>query len=154
MAFIEEIWIIGADHELTNSTSALLHAASSPADPISCVISAIASSYGPLHFGAAESAYRLMQKIRTPDKVGEAIAQHKAGKQRIMGIGHRVYKIRDPRCEPVKNILRRQKEKGLQDPLVAVAEEIERQVAPDEFFGQRRLCVNVDLYWLFIYTSL
>ena len=57
MTFIEEVWIIGADHKLTNSTSALLHAASSLADPISCVIGAIASSYGPLHFGAAASAY-------------------------------------------------------------------------------------------------
>lgn len=154
MAFIEEIWIIGADHELTNSTSALLHAASSLADPISCVISAIASSYGPLHFGAAESAYRLIQRIGTPNEVGKAIAQHKAGEHRIMGIGHRVYKTRDPRCEPVKGILRRLKETGNEDPLVAVAEEIEGQVSRDTFFSERKLCVNVDLYWLFIYTSL
>ena len=92
MAFIEEIWIIGADHELTNSTSALLHAASSPADPISWVMSAIASSYGPLHFGAAESAYRLVQRNGTPNEIGKAIARHKAGEHRTMGIGHRVYK--------------------------------------------------------------
>lgn len=154
MAFIEEIWILGADHEPTNSTSALLDSASSLADPFSCVISAIASSYGPLHFGAAESTYRLIQRIRTPEKVSEAIAQHKAGKQRIMGIGHKVYKTKDPRCEPVKNILRRLKEKGLEDSLIAVAQEMEHQVATDAFFSKHRLCVNVDLYWLFIYTSL
>ncbi len=154
MALIERIWILGADHELTNSTSALLHATSSLTDPISCVISAIASSYGPLHFGAAESAYRLMQQIGTPEKVGEAIRQHKVGKQRMMGIGHRVYKTRDPRSEPVKEILRRLKEKGFEDSLFAVAEEIERQVAADEYFVKRRLCVNVDLYLFFIYTSL
>lgn len=84
--FIEEIWILRADHALTSSTSALLHTASSIADPISCVISAIASSFGPLHFGAVESAYRQMQRIGTPDNVSEAIAQHMAGKQHIMGI--------------------------------------------------------------------
>lgn len=80
---IEEIWILGADHRLTNSASALFRTASSLADPISCIISATASSYGPLHFGTAESAYRQMQRIGTPDKVGEAIAQHMAGKQHI-----------------------------------------------------------------------
>ena len=89
MAFIKEIWIFGADHELTHFTSALLHAAFSLADPISGAISAFASSYGPLHFGAAESAYRLMQRIGTSDKVSEAIAQHRAGKQGGMGIGHK-----------------------------------------------------------------
>ena len=153
-ALIEELWIIGADHELTNSTSALLHAASSLADPISCVISAIASSYGPLHFGAAEGAYRLMQRIGTPQNVGEAIVQHKLGKQRLMGVGHRVWKTKDPRCDPVKRLLRQLKERGHQDPLIAVAEEIERQVSADAYFSQHRLCVNVDLYWLFVYTAL
>ena len=65
-----------------------------------------------------------------------------------------MYKIRDPRCEPVKDILRRLKEKGFGDSLVVVAEEIKRQVAADTFFSKRRLCVNVDLYWLFVYTAL
>lgn len=154
LALIEELWIIAADHELNNSTSALLHAASSLTDPISCVVNAIASGYGPLHFGAAESTYRWMQQIGTPDRVHQAISQLKTGKERIMGIGHRVYKTRDPRCEPVKDILRRLKQRGNEDPLVAVAEEIERQVAADMYFAKRRLCVNADLYWLFIYTSL
>lgn len=66
MKILQKLWILSADHELTNSTSALLHAASSLTDPVSCVISAIASGYGPLHFGAAEGAYRLMQRIGTP----------------------------------------------------------------------------------------
>ena len=152
--FIEEISSLRADHALTNSTSALLHTASSLADPISYVIRAITSSFGPLHFGATESAYRQIQRIGTPDKVSEAITQHMAGKQRIIGIGHKVYKTRDPRCEPVKDILRRLKEKGFEDSLVTVAEEIKRQVAADTFFSKRRLCVNVDLDWLFIYTAL
>ena len=154
IALIDQLWIIGADHELTNSTAALLHAASSLADPISCVISAVASSYGPLHFGAAESTYRLMQRIETPQNVGQAIVQVKLGKQRLMGIGHRVWKTKDPRCELVKRLLKQLKERGREDPLMAVAEEIERQVSADPYFQQRRLCVNVDLYWIFLYTAL
>lgn len=88
----------------------------------------------------------MMQQIGTPDNVGEAIAQCKADEYRIMGVGHRVYKTKDPRCERVKDILRKLKEKGREDPLVAVAVEIERQVAADKFFAEHRLCVNIDLY--------
>ena len=46
-ALIEKLWILGADHELTNSTSVLLHAASSFSEPVSYVVGAIASGYGP-----------------------------------------------------------------------------------------------------------
>lgn len=151
---IEKLWILGANHELTNSTSALLHVASTLADPISCIIAAIASSYGPLHFGAAESGYRTMQQIGTPDNVAHVITQVKAGKQRLMGVGHRVYKNKDPRVEPVKAILKDLKDQGRADPLLQVAEEIERSVVHDLFFRERRLCINVDLYWPLIYTSL
>ena len=55
ISLIEKVWSLGADRELSNSTSALLHMASTLADPISCIIVATTSSYGPLHFDAAES---------------------------------------------------------------------------------------------------
>ena len=71
-----------------------------------------------------------------------------------MGIRHRVWKTKDPRCEPVKRLLKQLREKGREDPLMAIAEEIERQVSADAYFPQHRLCVNVDLYWLFVYTAL
>lgn len=71
-----------------------------------------------------------------------------------MGIGHRVYKDKDPRVETVKAILKDLKDQGRADPLIEVAEEIERSVVDDSFFRERRLCINVDLYWPLIYTSL
>ena len=145
LASLEKLWIIGADHELTNSTSALLHAASSLADPMSCVVSAIASGYGLLHFGAAESTYRLLQQTGTPENVPEAIARHNLGKQRIVGIGHRVYKNKDPRVRPIKAVLKHLENLGREDPLIAVAAAVESQVSSDEFFLKRRLCVNADL---------
>lgn len=153
-ALIEKLWILGADHELTNSTAALLHVASTLADPISCIIGAVTSSYGPLHFGAAESGYHTMKQIGTPENVAATIAKVKSGKQRLMGVGHRVYKEKDPRVEPVKKVLDDLKAQGRVDPLVQVAEEIERIVVDDPFFRERRLCINVDLYWPLIYTSL
>lgn len=77
--------------------------------------------------------------------MGEAINQHKLGKRHLMGIRDRVWKKKDPLYHPVKRLLRQLEEKSREDPLAAVAEEVERQVSAEAY---------VDLYWLFIYTAL
>lgn len=145
---MEEWWVLSADHELANSTSALLLAASS------CIVSGLASCYGLLHIGAAESAHRLLRKVQSPEHVETFIQRMKKDKRRMVGIGHRTYKTKDPRVEPVKNLLKRLKAKGHRDPLIEVALEFERQVITDSYFIDRKLVVNVDLCWPFIYTSL
>ncbi|KAI9739975.1 MAG: hypothetical protein M1818_005031 [Claussenomyces sp. TS43310] len=154
LALIEKIWVIGMDNGLTASAASLLNTASTLADPLSAVISSLASAYGILHFGAAESAYRTMQRLGSPDKVPAAIEQVKRGKMRLLGVGHRVYKRSDPRLSLVKSIVEGLRQQGKFDPLLAVAQEIERCVAADPWFAQRQLVVNIDLYWMFIYTAL
>jgi citrate synthase len=155
IACIDHIWVQGCDHEMNNSAAALLHAASTLADPLSCVMSALTSSYGLRHFGAADSTYRMMERIGRPENVAAFLEAAKARGERIVGVGHRVYKgSRDPRTEPMKKLLRGLKVKGLEDPLVHIAYEIERQVEVDPYFVERRLQVNIDLYWPFGYTSL
>lgn len=155
IAFIDHLWVQGCDHELNNSAAALLHAASTLADPISCVMSALSSSYGLLHLGAADHAYRMMERIGCPENVASFLAAAKLRRQRVAGIGHRVYKGRvDPRIAPMKRLLAGLKAKGLEDSLVYVAYEIERQVNEDPYFIERRLQANIDLYWPFAYTAL
>ena len=151
---INQVWISGVDHEMNNSNSALLHAASTLADPVSCFMSALASSYGILHFGAVESVYTMLQRIGKPENVTIAIAAAKATRQRIMGVGHRVYKSRDPRIEPLKGLLHVLAAEGMKDPLLDVAYEMERQIHQDKHFVDRKLCVNVDLYWPLSYTAM
>lgn len=51
---LERLWIVYADHEMTNSTAAFLHSASSLTDPLSCMISGVVAAYGPLHGGKCE----------------------------------------------------------------------------------------------------
>lgn len=51
---LEKLWILYADHEMTNSTAAFLHSASNLTDPVSCMISGVVSAYGPLHGGKIE----------------------------------------------------------------------------------------------------
>ena len=59
---LERLWILYADHEMTNSTAAFLHAASNLTDPMSCMISGVVSAYGPLHGGKLEYDIILTQQ--------------------------------------------------------------------------------------------
>lgn len=154
MYTMSQMSIMGVDHEMNNSNAALLHAASTLADPVSCFMSALTSSYGILHFGAVETVYNMLQRIGTPDRVSIAIAACKATKQRIMGVGHRVYKSRDPRIEPLKGLIHNLDVNGMRDPLLDVAYELERQIHSDPHFVSRKLCVNVDLYWPLAQTAM
>ncbi len=94
---LERLWVLYADHELTNSTSAFLHVASTLADPFTCLIASAAAAYGPLHGGAIDTALKQIQKIGKPENVPSLIADVKAKKFRLFGYGHRIYKTVDPR---------------------------------------------------------
>ena len=151
---LNQIWIQGCDHEINNSTSALLHAASALSDPVSCVITAISSGYGPLHLGAVESVYALIKDIGNPNRVAAVIDRCKATGQRVPGVGHRMYKTWDPRTVHMKKLLKILEANGRKDPLFGVALEMERQVKEDGYFKSRGLSVNIDAYWQFGITAL
>ena len=93
----ERLWILYADHELTNSTAAYLHVASTLADPFTSSIASISAAYGPLHGGAIETAFKTIQRVGKPENVKQLIEDVKAKKLRLSGYGHRIYKTVDPR---------------------------------------------------------
>ena len=83
---LERPWVLYCDHEMTKSTAAFLHVASTLADPISCCSAFIASGNGPLHAGAVDLAYKAYAKLGTPEKVPAMIADVKSKKYRLFGI--------------------------------------------------------------------
>lgn len=149
---VQRTWVLSAEHGPTNSTSALLLTASSLSDPISCLISAVSTAYGPLHFGATEVAYRDFQAVGEPAKVPSLIASVKSGERRLYGYGHRVYKTVDPRVLFAKEVL--EDLDSHESPLLQVAYEIDRIAATDEYFVSRQLNANADLYGVCIYIAL
>ncbi|KAL9122902.1 MAG: hypothetical protein Q9187_000553 [Circinaria calcarea] len=151
VAAVQHTWVLSAEHGSTNSTSAMLLTASTLADPISCLIGALASGYGPLHFGATEVAYKVMAQVGHPDNVPQLIDRVKAGEERLFGYGHRMYKTVDPRVDFAKEVL---EELKAENPLLAVAVEIDRIASTDEYFISRHLNANADLYGVFIYIAL
>ena len=144
--------VLNADHGMTLSTFVLLATASSLADPMSCLISAIAAAYGPLHFGAPEAACRTLERIGSPANVPSFIDEVKMGKRRLFGFGHRVYKAVDPRLGPIKDLLTELD--AAKSPLLKVAQEIERVASEDEYFKTRHLDANADFYGHFVFTSM
>jgi citrate synthase len=90
--------ILHADHEFNASTFAARVTASTLSDLYSAITSAVGTLKGPLHGGANERVMELLRQISTLDQVEPAIKERLARHERIMGFGHRVYKVTDPRA--------------------------------------------------------
>ncbi len=145
---MDRIFTLHADHEQNASTSTVRLAGSSGANPFACIAAGIACLWGPSHGGANEEALNMLKEIGTPERIPEFIAGVKDRKYRLMGFGHRVYKNYDPRAkvmqQSAKEVLAEVGDPN--DPLLQVAQELERIALSDEFFIERKLYPNVDFY--------
>lgn len=151
---IERLWVLISDHEMTCSTAAFLQTASSLPDVFSCMVSAISAMYGPLHGGAIEVAYKNIQEIGSIDNVQAKIDRVKAGKERLFGYGHRIYRVTDPRSIHIRRIMDELQEEISKDELLKVAFEVDRIAASDEYFISRKLNPNADLFAAFAYKAM
>src|ERR1700721_2172686 len=150
----DRLFILHADHEQNCSTSAVRSVGSSQVDPYSSVAAGIAALYGPLHGGANEAVLRMLRRIGTQDKVPEFIEGVKAGNEKLMGFGHRVYKNFDPRAKIIKKAVDDVFEVTGKNPLLDIATELEKIALEDEYFISRKLYPNVDFYSGLIYEAL
>ena len=94
--------ILYAEHEFNASTFTARTIASTLPDFYSAVTGAIGALRGPLHGGANEAAMELIEKFSTPEEAERGILEIIAAKKLVMGFGHRVYKISDPRSDVIK----------------------------------------------------
>jgi 2-methylcitrate synthase len=94
--------ILYAEHEFNASTFVARIAASTLSDLYSAITAAIGTLKGPLHGGANEAAMEMIQQYKTPDEAEASVLGMLANKQKIMGFGHRVYRISDPRSDIIK----------------------------------------------------
>ena len=151
---LDVLFILHADHEQNCSTSAMRTVGSSHPDPYSATAAAVAALYGPLHGGANEAVVRMIQRIGSVDHIPDFVAGVKAGKERLMGFGHRVYKNYDPRAKVIKRMADQVLGVTGSSPLLDVASELEKIALEDEYFVSRKLYPNVDFYSGFIYRAL
>ncbi len=147
---MDRILILHADHEQNASTSTVRLAGSSGANPFACIAAGIASLWGPAHGGANEAVLTMLAEIGSKHRIGEFVkrAKDKDDPFRLMGFGHRVYKNYDPRAKVMRATAHEVlDELGIRDePLLAIAMELERIALEDEYFVEKKLYPNVDFY--------
>lgn len=133
--------ILYAEHELNASTFAARVTASTESDFYSCITSAIGTLRGALHGGANEEAMRLISSFKTPDQAEKGIREMLAKKEKIMGFGHRVYKISDPRSDIIKAWSQKLSARARDGYLYEVSERIEKVM-----WDEKKLFPNLDFY--------
>jgi 2-methylcitrate synthase len=133
--------ILYAEHEFNASTFATRVTTSTLADFYSAIISGIGTLRGPLHGGANEAAMELIEKFATPNDAEAGVMAMLQRKQVIMGFGHRVYKISDPRSDVIKKIAQKLASSEEDAKQFAVAERIEFVM-----WREKKLFPNLDFY--------
>jgi len=145
-------FIVHAEHTLNASTFATIVTASTLADPYSCISAAVGSLSGPLHGGANEDVLHMLDEIGSVDRVEDYLNNKLAKKAKIAGLGHRVYKTKDPRATLLQELyVELTKEMG-EDPTYAIASRIEE--LSQSTLGAKGICPNVDFYSGIVYRKL
>ena len=150
---LDVLFILHADHEQNCSTNAVRSVGSSQVDPYSAVAAGVGALYGPLHGGANEAVLRMLRRIGSMDNIPDFIEGVKNGNERLMGFGHRVYKNYDPRAKIIKKACDDVFEVTGVNPLLEIAQELEKIALEDEYFVKRKLYPNVDFYSGLIYEA-
>jgi citrate synthase len=144
--------ILHAEHTMNASTFSGLVTASTLADPYTVVSSAVGTLKGPLHGGANEKVLTMLREIGSIDRVRSYIEAKVKAKERIMGLGHREYKVKDPRAIILQRLAKRLFEHYGKSPLYEVAVEVEK--VGEEYLASKKVYANVDFYSGILYQKM
>lgn len=144
--------ILHADHTMNASTFTARVIGSAEATPYSCVAGAIGTLSGPLHGGANERVLDALAEIPSPEAVKEWTDAKFASGGKVMGFGHRVYKVKDPRAHNLQGLVREVFDKLGSTPIYDVALELEKEM--EERVGDKGIWPNVDFFSGIVYQKL
>ena len=146
--------VLHAEHQMNASTFAARVTGSTLATPYQTIASAIGALSGPLHGGANEEALRQFEEIGGPDKVKPWLDAKRAvdSKYKVMGMGHRVYKVKDARATVLQEIAEHVFAETSRPKSYETALELERICAG--IYGPKGIYPNVDFYSGVVYQAL
>jgi citrate synthase len=149
VATLDMAFVLHADHGMNASTFAARVCASTLTDIYSAVSTAVGTLKGPLHGGANEGVIHMLQKIGSLEKVDGWVKEQMAQKKKIMGIGHRVYKVLDPRAPHLKRMAEKLTGELGDTKWIQMSERIAQIM-----LQEKGLNANVDFYSATVYYSL
>ena len=144
--------VLHAEHTINASTFSAMVTASTLTDPYAVIASAVGTLAGPLHGGASEEVIEMLDQIGSVENVRPYLDDRLQRKERIMGFGHRVYKVKDPRAIILQGLAEQLFEKFGHDKYYDIATELERAV--EEKLGGKGIYPNVDFYSGLVYLKL
>lgn len=133
--------ILYAEHEFNASTFAVRVCTATLSDFHSAIVAGIGTLRGPLHGGANEAAMALISRFKTPADATTGVKEMLARKDKIMGFGHAVYSISDPRNVVIKEWAKRLGADAGNDALYPISEAIEKVM-----WDEKKLFPNLDFY--------
>jgi len=149
VATLDMAFVLHADHGMNASTFAARVCASTLTDIYSAISTAIGTLKGPLHGGANEGVIHMLKEIGTLEKVDAWVKEQMAQKKKIMGIGHRVYKVLDPRAPHLKRMAEKLTAELGEPKWIQMSERIAHIMRTE-----KKLEANVDFYSATVYYSL
>jgi citrate synthase len=146
---LDVAFVLHADHGMNASTFAARVTIATLTDMYSAITSAIGTLKGPLHGGANEGVIHMLKEIGSEDRVEAYVDEQLAQKKKIMGIGHRVYKVLDPRAPHLREMAIRLTEELGDAKWIRMSEKIAALMKE-----KKKLNANVDFYSATVYYSL
>jgi citrate synthase len=146
---LDVAFVLHADHGMNASTFSARVTVATLTDMYSAITSAIGTLKGPLHGGANEGVIHMLVEIGSEDRVDSYIEEQLAQKKKIMGIGHRVYKVLDPRAPHLREMAIRLSEELGDAKWIRMSERIAALMKE-----KKGLNANVDFYSATVYYSL
>ncbi len=144
--------MLHAEHSLNASTFSARVTASTLTDPYAVVASAVGTLAGPLHGGANEDVLAMLEEVGSPENAGAYLDSAIAAKRKVMGFGHREYKVKDPRAVILQVLAEEMFDRFGHDHLYDVARSIEQEA--ESRLGPKGIYPNVDFYSGLVYRKL
>jgi citrate synthase len=154
---LDTYWVTVMDHGMNASTFTARVIASTRADLVSAITGALGALKGPLHGGAPGPVLDMLLEIRTADRAEAWLRNELAQGRRIMGFGHRVYKVRDPRAEVLSRVAEKLGQAQLENRhLYELARHVEQTALRvlNEVKPGRNLRTNVEFYTALVLQAL
>jgi len=148
----DDCLILHAEHTMNASTFTGLVTASTLADPYTVVASSIGALKGPLHGGANEEVVQMLKEIGETGRARSYVEERLGNKEKLMGFGHRVYKVKDPRATVLQGLCEKLFRACGTSQLYDIALQVEQTAG--KCLNGKGIYPNVDFYSGVIYDKM